>query len=44
MTQATQVIDFQHGSGAFEARRLRDLPDRVLEGDPHHETMVRRAT
>lgn len=40
MTQATQVIDFQHGAGAFEARRLRDLPDRVLEGDPHQESTV----
>lgn len=40
MTQATQVIDFQHGSGVYEARRLRDLPDRVLEGDPHHESTV----
>ncbi len=40
MTQATRVIDFQQDSGVFEARRLRDLPERVLEGDPRHESTV----
>ncbi len=40
MNEASQVIDFQHDPGAFEARRLRDLPDRVLEGDPYHESTV----
>lgn len=40
MTQATRVIDFQQNSGVFEARRLRDLPERVLEGDPRHESTV----
>lgn len=40
MSQNTQVIDFQQDRGAFEARRLRDQPDRVLQGDPHHESTV----
>lgn len=40
MTRAKQVIDFQHDAGMFETRRLRDLPDRVLEGDPHHASTV----
>ena len=40
MSHNTQVIDFQQDRGAFEARRLRDLPDRVLQGDPHHESTV----
>lgn len=40
MTKAVQVVDFQQDSGAHEARRLRDLPGRVLTGDPHHESTV----
>lgn len=34
------VVDFQ---SPFEKtrRRLSDLPDRVVEGDPHHETQLR---
>jgi hypothetical protein len=40
MTKAIQVVDFQQDSGTREARRLRDLPGRVLEGDPHHESTV----
>ena len=40
MGTAIRVIDFQRDAGEFEARRLRDLPDRVLEGDPHHESTV----
>ena len=35
-----QVIDFQHDRGEPEARRLRDLPDRVLHGDPHHTSTL----
>ena len=40
MRTTVQVIDFQRDTGAPEARRLRDLPDRVLQGDPHHSSMV----
>lgn len=40
MTQDVQVIDFQHDRGAHETRRLRDLPDRVIQGDPHHESSI----
>lgn len=40
MPSTPQVIDFQQDPGTHEARRLRDLPDRVLQGDPHHETTV----
>ncbi len=39
-TAAIRVIDFQHDSGEQESRRLRDLPDRVVEGDPQHESTV----
>lgn len=35
---AHSVIDFQTGAGTIGKRRLADLPDRVIEGDPHHET------
>ena len=40
MTTSVQVIDFQRDSGEHEARRLRDLPGRVLQGDPHHTSTV----
>lgn len=40
MTHDIQVIDFQLDKGEHETRRLRDLPDRVLQGDPHHESTV----
>ena len=40
MTAPPQVIAFQQDPGKPEARRLRDLPDRVLKGDPHHESTV----
>lgn len=40
MNSTLRVIDFQHDSGQRETRRLRDLPDRVLEGDPHHNSSV----
>ena len=42
MTQP--VIDFQTGTGAVSTRRLADLPDRVVDGDPHHETVSRHTS
>lgn len=35
---APRVVDFQSDDGTPGKRRLADLPDRVVEGDPHHET------
>lgn len=35
-----KVIDFGKDSGTKSERRLADLPDRVVEGDPHHQTTV----
>ncbi|WP_343560157.1 cupin domain-containing protein [Kiloniella sp. b19] len=35
------VINFAHLNGEFSERRLKDLPDRVVEGDPHHVSTVR---
>ncbi len=32
------VIDFQKDNGVQESRRLSDLPDRVVAGDPHHQS------
>lgn len=40
MSTAIRVIDFQKDSGEQESRRLRDLPDRVVECDPQHESTV----
>lgn len=40
MASTIQVIHFQRDSGELERRRLRDLPDRVLQGDPRHESTV----
>jgi len=40
MAKDTKVIDFQQDSGERETRRLRELPDRVIQGDPHHESTV----
>lgn len=37
---AKSVINFATNDGARSARRLADLPDRVVEGDPRHETTV----
>lgn len=37
---ANPVIDFQSDTSVPARRRLADLPDRVVEGDPHHETKV----
>ena len=34
----TKVIDFAQSPGQQEQRRLADLPDRVVEGDPHHQS------
>ncbi len=33
-----KVIDFGKDSGQREQRRLADLPDRVVEGDPRHQS------
>ena len=38
-----KVIDFSAASDAWEARRLADLPDRVVAGDPHHQSVGRFA-
>ncbi|GIT88061.1 MULTISPECIES: cupin domain-containing protein [Roseobacter] len=35
-----RVIDFKDDA-PLTKRRLADLPDRVVEGDPHHETQMR---
>lgn len=34
------VVDFAKEPVEVNKRRLADLPDRVVEGDPHHETKV----
>ncbi len=34
------VINFATNPGTPSQRRLADLPDRVVEGDPHHQTKV----
>ena len=34
------VVDFQ-AEAETTHRRLADLPDRVVEGDPHHDTQMR---
>ncbi|MEM7506562.1 MAG: cupin domain-containing protein [Pseudomonadota bacterium] len=35
------VINFSDAPISTAGRRLADLPDRVVEGDPHHETSMR---
>lgn len=40
MSKSTRVINFQQDAGEQETRRLRDLPGRVTEGDPQHESTV----
>lgn len=35
-----RVVDFGQDKGQRSERRLADLPDRVVEGDPHHETTL----
>lgn len=35
------VIDFADAPLDRAERRLADLPDRVVEGDPHHQTQLR---
>lgn len=32
------VVSFSEPPASSASRRLADLPDRVVEGDPHHET------
>lgn len=34
------VIDFANHPGDTSSRRLADLPDRVVEGDPQHQTRM----
>ena len=34
------VIDFAAEPAEIGKRRLADLPDRVVDGDPHHETAM----
>ena len=42
MTQSpTAVVDFADEPLSAAKRRLADLPDRVVEGDPHHDTALR---
>ncbi len=36
---STPVINFSSNPGTPGKRRLADLPDRVVEGDPHHDTI-----
>ncbi|RTQ97285.1 cupin domain-containing protein [Halomonas nitroreducens] len=35
-----KVIDFGKDPGRVSHRRLADLPERVVEGDPHHESTL----
>lgn len=35
-----KAIDFGKDGGRREDRRLADLPDRVVDGDPHHQSTV----
>ncbi|MGM0986994.1 MAG: cupin domain-containing protein [Pseudomonadota bacterium] len=35
-----KVIDIGHDPDTRTYRRLADLPDRVIEGDPHHESTL----
>lgn len=37
----TAVVSFSSTPLSESARRLRDLPDRVVDGDPHHVTQMR---
>ena len=36
----TAVVAFSDEPNSVAKRRLADLPDRVVEGDPHHETAM----
>lgn len=38
------VIDFAAAPASRSERRLADLPDRVVEGDPHHVTEMRHSS
>lgn len=38
------VIDFSSDPDEVSERRLADLPDRVVEGDPHHVTKMRHTS
>ena len=39
----TQIVDFTDAIPSTQ-RRLADLPDRVVDGDPHHSTQMRFAS
>jgi len=41
--RATSVVRFVAAMDAPERRRLADLPDRVLDGDPRHTSQIRHA-
>ena len=41
---SVHVIDFAAEPEAISERRLADLPDRVVEGDPHHVTGMRHSS
>lgn len=38
---ATAIVDFRDAPDTTARRRLADLPDRVIEGDPRHVTEMR---
>ena len=38
--EKTSVISFSDTPLSDTKRRLSDLPDRVVEGDPHHSTQM----
>lgn len=40
-TSSQHVIDFSNEPIGVTERRLADLPDRVVEGDPHHVSQTR---
>lgn len=37
---AVKIIDFGKDTGTTAHRRLADLPNQVVEGDPHHESTL----
>ena len=37
--QLVKIIDFSSHGGKAEHRRLADMPERVVQGDPHHTTL-----
>jgi uncharacterized cupin superfamily protein len=41
--QATHVINFSEQPAQWEQRRLAELPDRVVQGDPQHTSVNRHS-